>query len=246
MSIIIDTRENKLRELFDDSEYGHKALHIGDIHLLNKQNNLAIIIERKSLNDLLSSITDGRYKEQSFRLNECSLPNHQIYYFIEGNSSQYKDRPNSLYKRSTIYSCLYSLTYTKGFSVICTNNLRETAAVIKQMSKKLLSDSSPPYSEGRENGGQASCNKDYLSVVNITKKSNITKDNINHIMLSQIPGVSKNSAKVILAKHSTIKELIKQLEIDPGCLDDVTYINAKNQKRRISKKCIENIKNFLI
>ena len=43
MSIIIDTRENKLRELFDDSEYGHKALHIGDIHLLNKQNNLAII-----------------------------------------------------------------------------------------------------------------------------------------------------------------------------------------------------------
>ena len=246
MSIIIDTRENKLHNLFDDASFEKKALKIGDIHLLDKQNNLAIIIERKSLNDLLSSITDGRYKEQSFRLNECLLPNHQIYYFIEGNISQYKDKPGSLYKKTTIYSCLYSLTYTKGFSVICTNDLHETAAIIKKMGEKLLIDPTPPYSESNLNLGQQPYKRDYLSVVNITKKSNITKDNINQIMLSQIPSVSKNSAEVILAKYPTIKELIKQLELDADCLNDVTYTNIKNQKRKISKKCIENIKNFLI
>ena len=43
---------------------------------------LQLIFERKSLADLISSIKDGRYIEQSFRLSECSLDNHNIYYII--------------------------------------------------------------------------------------------------------------------------------------------------------------------
>ena len=42
-----------------------------------------IIIERKTINDLSSSIRDSRYYEQSFRLSECNIPNHYIYYLIE-------------------------------------------------------------------------------------------------------------------------------------------------------------------
>ena len=51
---------------------------------------LIILIERKSLNDLESSIKDGRYSEQSIRLNSSEIHNHNIYYLIEGNIQQEK------------------------------------------------------------------------------------------------------------------------------------------------------------
>ena len=46
---------------------------------------LPFLIERKSLNDLESSIKDGRYNEQSLRLDKYDLANHNIYYLIELN-----------------------------------------------------------------------------------------------------------------------------------------------------------------
>ena len=40
---------------------------------------------KKTVNDLLSSIVDGRYKEQSLRLDNYNLHNHNIIYLIEGD-----------------------------------------------------------------------------------------------------------------------------------------------------------------
>lgn len=42
-----------------------------------------VIIERKTVDDLASSILDQRYKDQKNRLAKCGLKN--IYYLIEGN-----------------------------------------------------------------------------------------------------------------------------------------------------------------
>ena len=65
---------------------------LGDVIILDDLNCTIerVIIERKSLTDLAASIRDGRYAEQSFRLNECSMHNHTIYYAIEGDLRTYK------------------------------------------------------------------------------------------------------------------------------------------------------------
>ncbi|KAG2389513.1 hypothetical protein C9374_014073 [Naegleria lovaniensis] len=42
---------------------------------------LDVIVERKDINDLASSIKDGRYREQKFRLNQCGCSN--VFYLIE-------------------------------------------------------------------------------------------------------------------------------------------------------------------
>ncbi len=55
-------------------------LPIGDIIISEDQVD-KIIIERKSLSDLSSSIRDGRYEEQSYRLNGLNHPNHNIIRF---------------------------------------------------------------------------------------------------------------------------------------------------------------------
>ena len=88
MKLIIDKRENELfeklsiyLEMFENKniKLENDVLPLGDI-LLKDDNNL-LIIERKTINDLLASIKDGRYTEQSLRLsqnNECN--NHNIIY----------------------------------------------------------------------------------------------------------------------------------------------------------------------
>ena len=59
--IQLDYREKALIEIFqkNDVSYETKNLLIGDINI-KKDGNESIIIERKTLSDLLSSIKDGR------------------------------------------------------------------------------------------------------------------------------------------------------------------------------------------
>ena len=95
MLIKIDTRESELLTtmnlLFKEHSHEIKVekLDLGDIILSTNDDGEKIIFERKSLYDLASSIKDGRYSEQSFRLNEYSLHNHHVVYVIEGDFERY-------------------------------------------------------------------------------------------------------------------------------------------------------------
>jgi crossover junction endonuclease MUS81 len=46
---------------------------------------LDYVVERKKADDLISSIHDGRYKEQKYRLKNSSFNN--IFYLLEGHLS---------------------------------------------------------------------------------------------------------------------------------------------------------------
>jgi ERCC4-type nuclease len=77
------------------------------------------------------------------------------------------------------------------------------------------------------------------------KKDNITPNNIGEILLSQIPGISSISALAIMAKFKTLSNLITQIKEDDDCLQNITYINSKNQTRKINKTIVANIIKFL-
>ena len=76
------------------------------------------------------------------------------------------------------------------------------------------------------------------------KKSNITPDNINILFLCQIPSVSTTSAKAIMEHFGTMYNLTNALLENKECLKDMTYMCGKKE-RKISKKVIENITNYL-
>ena len=142
-----------------------KALSLGDviIKVISVSENGSVtereelIIERKSIQDLLSSIKDGRYEEQSFRLNGCDVHNHNIMYLVEGNVLSAASSSSHFYKHShksssndkfTVYSAIFSLNYYKGFSVVRTFNLEESALYICNCANKLrkgLMDKKMPY-----------------------------------------------------------------------------------------------------
>ena len=121
---------------------------LGDVIIIDeKTGKEKIIVERKSLTDLAASIRDGRYAEQSFRLNECSMHNHTIYYAIEGDLRTYKpfcnfnNNKGSVNKKSLL-SAMVSISYFKGFSVHRTINIDETAEWIVQFAVKLHKEGS--------------------------------------------------------------------------------------------------------
>ena len=88
--------------------------------------------------------------------------------------------------------------------------------------------------------------KDYISVVKKVKKDNITLDNIDEIMLCQIPGISSVTAIAIMEKYKNLSNLIKELEKDNECLKNISSTNTKGQVRKINKTSIANIVKFLL
>lgn len=242
MKIILDCREHRLEtslkaEIEKYKLKGEKSknyidivletsnLKIGDAHILDENNEIIAIIERKTIKDLISSLRDGRYNEQSYRLNECSLENKKICYLLEGTPL-----PEN---KNIVNGCLVSLAINKGFSVISTKTVDDTAKILIKMCEKI---------------DKSSIKKDYCENVHISKKSKITKDNIHIIMLTQIPSVSMNVAKTICNKYPSIKSLLHALEEDPKCLEDMKFktTNGNGQERRISKTAIKNILDYLL
>jgi ERCC4-type nuclease len=279
MIIKIDNREQELIKLvnqsiltipsFKELKVNVENLPLGDI-ILSQNEEDKVIIERKSINDLLSSIKDGRYEEQSYRLNGLEgFANHNIIYLIEGDVNKINNMKN---ERMTAYSAMFSLNYYKGFSVFRTFSIEETALFICNTAAKIFKttnktayyqikmtnfkqiNSNLPINENKngdlENdtglGDTGLGPKDYISLVKKVKKDNITTDNIAEIMLCQIPGISATTAISIMEKFKTLSGLITALETDPNCLSDVYNTNAKGQLRKINKTCTENIVKFLL
>jgi ERCC4-type nuclease len=245
MHIIIDCRENKLIELFSPEAIKVESLKIGDIVFRNDKGEDIVIIERKSVADLAASISDGRYNEQSYRLNACDTTNHNIIYLIEGDI-----RAQTKFSRITpdiLYSSITSICLYKGFSLFATHDLQETFKVIQCMFKKVcknIDDGKHLYTANIP-APSATCGE-YIDVMKNAKKTNITSGNIAEIMLSQIPSVSKNIAKVVMEEYRTLANLMDAITQKDEKLDMLKMKDSKGKERRISKTAIENIKTYLI
>tara|TARA_B100001769_G_C21997477_1_gene536070 strand:- start:149 stop:910 length:762 start_codon:yes stop_codon:yes gene_type:complete len=223
-----------------------KNLDIGDYLIYDEINQKPVIlIERKSYNDLLSSIKDGRYNEQSYRLNNYELNNHNIFYLIEGNiNAQLKQ------SQKILYSAIFSLNYYKGFSIYYSNNLSDTAKIIFNIISKLIKEKNKiPYFSNSNNIFNENTNEnanentniitnDYVQNIKNTKKSNINKENILQIMLNQIPGISNvNSSKIISKYNNNLYYLLEQLKFE-----DI----SNNNDNDIPKNIKEKLKYYLI
>ena len=190
MKIVIDCREQTLIKLLTNDVQNSKQffkkevtvetsnLPIGDLIIYGDDDKELLIFERKSISDLASSIGDGWYNEQSFRLNEHPIPNHNIVYLIEGDFDKIKSygRIDS----RALHSSIFNLLYYKGFSVYRTFNIYETSNLVCRFVDKLwvigyekTKDLLPALKENHENF------KDFLpehSQQFMNKYLSITKD----------------------------------------------------------------------
>ncbi len=263
----IDNRERDIIKIINDViakdnledkiEVSIEVLDIGDFIITDHNGKELLIIERKSVNDLAASIQDGRYKEQSMRLDACEVHNHNIIYMIEGSINKYSNKHCRITKEA-LYSSLFSMNYYKGFSVIRSEDMNETTTIIVKFIKKILREKTlkPHYINSTRKSSPSIVENEIISttpapleyhqVIKRNKKSNITPENIGYIMLSQIPGISGKMSQVIMDKHGSLYELIIKLKENPLLLNNDTYVTEKGQTRKINYKCIESIKKYLL
>ena len=278
---LIDLLQLKMMNCTNNIKLKVDNLKLGDIAFFNidKDNNEIgdelMLFERKSLTDLASSIKDGRYAEQSFRLDGCeAIPNHNIVYLIEGDLSKFKESKYNRVTKKTLLSSMFSILYYKGFSVVRTMNVLETCDLISSWADKLererekTSDTKKQYycaankivveendtreqeSRSQESQSQESQSQqqyDYCKTLKIKKEKNgnVTPDNIGVIMLCTIPGISSKTAIAIMNEFKTIGQLIKSFDLNPHCLNHVC-IETNGKQRKITSTCIENIRKYLM
>lgn len=245
MKVIIDEREtalyNKCIEIntFATIHIVKQVLPIGDILFKTDDDQKThCIIERKSLADLLASIKDGRYEEQSYRLSnngECSL--HNVIYIIEGILSTLR----TPMEKRLVFSSITSLNYFKGFSVLRSSSVSETAELLLFAADKIARG----LAEGQQPAECATGEQNYCTVVKKVKKENVTPGNIAEIMLCQIPGISSSNAIAVMKQFTSISDLIDKLKADPHCLDDIRIEN-NGKSRKIGKNCVDGIRNYLL
>lgn len=229
MIIELDNREPELIKNYfiskTDVKYTCKCdnLQQGDFIIKDDNENILLIIERKSISDLLSSVKDSRYNEQSERYLQLDLAPNKIIYLIEGDINQYNKESQEF---KTIYSCIFSLNYKKGFSVLFTDSVKHTIVMIEEFLNRLVENKISSQTK-----------------INLVKKQTITRDNINYYMLNLIPGISLTTAKQILEHfNNSFFELWGQIKTE--CLEiDLNSIKINN--RKLSKKIIENINIYL-
>lgn len=232
MEIVIDSREHKvLRSLqqqvpkFKSISLRSQTLDLGDFALFHG-GSLLHLIERKTDSDLLASIVDGRYKEQSFRLNEHTLANNSIYYLLETKSLQRDQR---------LVSCTYSLQQ-KGFSVFRTSGVDETAFFILCLAAKALK----PLKSPARNVATAVPNSNYLSTIKAPKK-NTDPRYVTVSLYSQIPRISSVTAQALAEKFPCVEQLLWALRNDKNSITDFRVNN-----RRLPVATINNLETYLL
>jgi ERCC4-type nuclease len=273
MRLIIDNRERDLIEkcglIISNNPnmvtIETDVLPIGDILMKTDEGKDVLLVERKTLSDLIASIKDGRYEEQSHRLKNASgFDSHNVIYLIEGMFSTLR----TPLEKKLVLSAITSLMYFKGFSVYRTSTLQETADFLLHMGDKidrnfvkgvlpwyLCSRSSLPSniptnetpltSSLEEPSTVTTTTESYSGFVKKVKKENITPENMGEILLCQIPGISSQYAQVILKHFDGFSSLLKKVKEGGSQTDfeNITY-ETKGKKRRIPKTCHEEILKF--
>ena len=262
MKIKIDNREEDLIKninylisnipSFKDIQIIVETLPLGDI-IICDDNSEKLVIERKSVNDLLSSIKDGRYEEQSYRLNGLDHHNHNIIYLIEGDINRLNNRfKDNKLEKLTLYSAILSLNYYKGFSVIRTFSLEETAIFVCNTVNKLikgeLEKKKPYYGKIEEKPKEVidasfnvvnnEVNNEVNNVVNILSEDNV-KESTDKDYISVVKKVKKEN----ITPDNIGEIMLCQI---PG-ISSVTSLAIIHKFKTISNlmTCIQNDSNCL-
>ena len=243
--IKFDNREKELIKILEEKGYDMilENLDIGDIQFLDlTTKNIIIVIERKTLSDLSSSIIDGRYKEQKERLIHSLKSNVRKIVLIEGTNID-----NFTLSLKTLNSVIINTMIRDNIHIHISKNKEETIEFIENIILNI-----PKYYEDLKkeivHGEVKTFNNEFNCKT--SKKENLTINICFRNMLSQIPGVSTTMANIFVDKYKNMENFFSIIREQTN--NDKTKIikllseekyGANN--RRIGDKVGEKIYNFL-
>ena len=130
----IDNREKDIINILEktnDLKFIKENLDIGDFQFIDNKNNLKLVIERKTLNDLSKSIKDGHYKEQKNRLLHSIDSNTRKIYLLEGDDFSKFELPIKVYDGLIINTILRD-----NIHIFKTKNIEDTIKFLNDIYTK--------------------------------------------------------------------------------------------------------------
>ena len=249
MKVVVDEREHDLYDKLDILmcmqtragcvDLSKEVLPIGDVLIQTNEGKDVLIIERKTFADLLSSIKDGRYEEQSYRLlNSSGFPPHSVFYLLEGMFSQRTGLESKI-----IYSAMTSLQFFKGFSVHRAATVNESAEWILHMAEKIGRE----FSKGRipyyltnaylgnlhksTNGQDASCPQNVLypfsnrpkAIANVTANAIEPGGATEHVGETEPVGLTElgGSTEPTSSNYCTVVKKVKKDNVTPENIGEI-------------------------
>jgi len=205
--IKFDNREKELIKLLEKNGYSLELenLDIGDIQFVDMSSKeIIIIIERKTLSDLSSSIKDGRYKEQKDRLIHSIQKNVRKIVLIEGTNIS-----NFALPEKTLHSVIVNTMIRDNIHIHLTKNIEGTIQFIENIILQLSKYYNDLKDEIINNVIKTSSNE--FSIQKI-KKDNLTPEICFRNMIAQINGVSTGMATVFMNKYKNMDNFINKLK----------------------------------
>ena len=188
----------------DKIEIIKESLDIGDIHI--KYNDILYIFERKTVRDLVSSIHDGRYREQKARMLSI-YDKYQLSYIIEEDDVI----SSKIYSNKSIIQGAYINTmFRDNIRVLFTKKICETATLLLSIAVKIIENPKKFISTKTNENSADICYTDYVKLKK-KKIDNIDVDTCYIMQLSQIPHISNIIAKNIAKIYPSMPYLITQL-----------------------------------
>jgi ERCC4-type nuclease len=226
VSLKVDHREQKLKPLFDTNnvKVTYENLTFGDFQIL-LNNEICYILERKTIDDLLASVKDGRYSNQKAKLFE-NFQSHQIYYIIEG-SIPYLGQSTT---DKIVTSAVINTMVRDKIAIFNTKNLNETYQLIMGLFDRISKDPQKYL--------HPEVPKEQIQVETNTSDN---PSKIFHRMLCQIPGVSGKNAEVLITKWPNFQIMYNELQVLNVEERLKVLSSIKINTRKISKKIVEGI-----
>ena len=224
IKVVVDYREGKLKDIITEEYINKYNIHYenlehGDI-VVYYNDSVILVFERKTIQDLIASIHDGRYRNQKLKLLE-TYDRTSIYYIIEGNTSKAND--------ISVKGAIINTMIRDKICVFTTKDLKDTLDLIYNIVERIMKDPSKYF-----------VNKDEQHT--IVSKNESTFIN----MLCQIPHISLKTAKAIAEEYTSSHDLTAKLSNKPyieklNSLKDILTFDSKGKGRKISKTACENI-----
>ena len=214
MNIEIDYRECQLIDLIkvQKSDIISINLHVGDI-LIKENNDIILVIERKTISDFCSSIKDGRYQEQKERLQELTC---EKMYIIEGNIN--------CDMKTTLQSSIINMMIRDHILVFRTDNLQETCDTILSIFYK--------YNEKK-------FDKKINTGIVVRKCDKLN----NSIFVNQLCCINGMSKKIALKISETYPSMSCFLNVTVDCLKDIQITPKRKVGLKLAEKIIESYHN---
>lgn len=242
IKMILDNRERELVKRLE-SHCTVETLDLGDIIYRDENGDDILVIERKTINDLKASITDGRSREQKARL-LATVPRMRIMYLIEGmlpSSDTIQNMPVM-----TLVGSMINTMLRDGVKVYKTASMEETCMFLVKMLEKLNIDKDKYFNEEAHGCSAA----EYSATLKKKKKSNMTPEVWFISSLSMIPQVTEKVTEEILKVYPTVDCLMKaynkinSVVLREKLLADITYPLKTGKTRRIGDKASKRIYQF--